>query len=329
MAVIRILFFSDTHLGFDEPLRPRVDRRRRGPDFFGSCQKVVQTALELEVDAVVHGGDLFFRSRIPLQLAHRGLEILLQVAEAGIPVLLVPGNHERSQIPRSLLACHSRLLIFDRPRRFNVDLQDHTVEFAGFPFEPGDVRRRFPELLREIGPPTENCPAFLCLHQLIEGARVGPVGYTFRTGEQVIRGRDLPAGYTAVLAGHVHRSQVLTRDLLDRRLPVPVLYAGSTERTSFAEVDETKGFFLLEWDTRERRLNWSFNPLPVRPMVAIDVHPGPDESLVAGLEASLKALDPNCVVQASVPGPPGTGGLDAATLRRITPTGMNLELRWR
>ena len=29
--LLRILLLADTHLGFDEPRRPRVQRRRRGP----------------------------------------------------------------------------------------------------------------------------------------------------------------------------------------------------------------------------------------------------------------------------------------------------------
>jgi hypothetical protein len=33
MGLIRVLLMTDTHLGFDLPLRPRIKRRRRSPDF--------------------------------------------------------------------------------------------------------------------------------------------------------------------------------------------------------------------------------------------------------------------------------------------------------
>jgi hypothetical protein len=33
--VIKVLLLADTHLGFDLPLRPRVDKRRRGPHAVG------------------------------------------------------------------------------------------------------------------------------------------------------------------------------------------------------------------------------------------------------------------------------------------------------
>jgi DNA-3-methyladenine glycosylase len=41
---VRILFLADTHLGFDLPERPRVDRRRRGPDFFANFVRALEPA---------------------------------------------------------------------------------------------------------------------------------------------------------------------------------------------------------------------------------------------------------------------------------------------
>ena len=42
---------------------------------------------------------------------------------------------------------------------------------------------------------------------------VGPVGYTFRYAPNVIRTSEIPLGFAAVLAGHIHRFQVLKKDL--------------------------------------------------------------------------------------------------------------------
>lgn len=66
----------------------------------------------------------------------------------------------------------------------------------------------------------------------------------------------LPAGFAAVLCGHVHRHQVL-------RAPEtpPVIYAGSTERTSSAEAGETKGVVLL-WLSEAGLERYRFMPLP-------------------------------------------------------------------
>ena len=63
--MIRILLIADTHLGFDLPFRPRIKRRRRGPDFFANFERALKPAISGEVDAIVHGGDVLYRSKVP------------------------------------------------------------------------------------------------------------------------------------------------------------------------------------------------------------------------------------------------------------------------
>jgi DNA repair exonuclease SbcCD nuclease subunit len=101
---MRVLFLADTHLGFDLPSHPRVSRRRRGHDFFDSFERALEPARLGQVDVVVHGGDLWYRSRVPTWLAEAALAPLKRVASAGVPVLLVLGNHERARArPRAVV----------------------------------------------------------------------------------------------------------------------------------------------------------------------------------------------------------------------------------
>jgi DNA repair protein SbcD/Mre11 len=261
---VRILLLADTHLGLDLPARPRVERRRRGQDFFDNFHRALEPALMGEVDLVVHGGDLFFRSQIHPWLVQLAFAPLFKVAEH-VPVFVVPGNHERSAIPYRLFAAHRNIHVFDRPGTFRLDVGGETVALAGFPFAT-DVGLRFEALLAATG--WRDTPAsvrLLCLHQAVEGARVGPVGYTFRGGPDVVRGAQLPPGFDAVLCGHIHRSQVLTRDLSQRPLAAPVLYPGSIERTSRAERFEEKGYLRVEVAPGGRP-SWRFVELPTQPM---------------------------------------------------------------
>lgn len=267
---MRVLFVSDTHLGFDLPRRPRVDRRRRGPDFFACFARALEPALRGEADVVVHGGDLLYRSRVPASLVEDALRPLLRVAEAGVPVLIVPGNHERSAIPYPLLASHPRLHVFRRPGTITLEGQGLRVALAGFPYAHG-VRRAFPGLLAATGYRQVEADArVLCLHQCIEGALCGPPpGFTFRDGEDVVRACDLPSDLAVVLCGHIHRHQVLREDLRGRPLSAPVIYAGSVERTSFAEREETKGFVMATvgpGGRGGRLLASAFHALPSRAM---------------------------------------------------------------
>ncbi len=331
-AVARILFLADTHLGFDLPFRPRVERRRRGDDFFANLDRALQPAFEGQVDAVVHGGDLYYRTRVPAALIERVMAPLVRVAEGGVPLFIVPGNHERSRIPQHLWTAHPNLHIFDRPRTFRLALPGGTVALAGFPFARV-VRDSFQALVQETGYRNTSADLYLlCLHQTVEGAQVGPSDYTFRRGPDVVRGRDIPAGFAAVLAGHIHRAQVLTHDLNRRPLAAPVIYPGSIERTSFAERCEEKGYYLVTLElSSPPGVDPLFVPLPARPMVrlVLDVGDRDQEAALRYVRAQLAALDPEAVVRIQLEGPSrqrAAGWLTAARLRELAPASMNVSL---
>lgn len=253
---MRLLFLSDTHLGFDLPARPRVAGPRRGADFFESFEAALAPARNGEVDAVLHGGDLLYRSRVPAWLSDAALAPLRRIAASGVPVLLVPGNHERGGVPHPLLALNQNLYVFDRPRTVVLEADGVRLGFTGFPYA-SEVRSRFPALLAEAraGAPAADVQV-LCLHHCIEGATCGPGNFTFRSGPDVIPRAELPRDVAAVLSGHIHRHQVLCADGLP-----PVIYAGSTERTSRAETGEVKGVVLLRFDV-DGLLRHEFRPLP-------------------------------------------------------------------
>jgi len=332
---ITILLLADTHLGFDLPFRPRVERRRRGHDFFANFKRALEPAMKGEVDLVVHGGDLFFRSRIPDSLVQMAMAPLTEVAAGGVPVFLVPGNHERSRIPRSLWTLHENLHIFEVPCTFIETIRGMRVGLAGFPFER-QARAHFSRRMKETGyDEGKEDIRLLCIHQAVEGARVGPVNFTFRNGSDVVCGVDIPTDFAAVLCGHIHRSQVLTHDLGGRRLGAPVIYPGSIERTSFAERMEDKHYAILRVSPTGNGTGKldeiSFIDLPGRQMVKLLLEGNFDNvrTLEKALGDQLVALDKEAVVQVlfsdNIP-PSLTSQITASTLRRIAPMTMNVSL---
>jgi DNA repair protein SbcD/Mre11 len=332
---VRILFLADTHLGFDLPTRPRIERRRRGRDFLANYATALQPALDGAVDLVVHGGDVFNRSRPPTSVVWQAFDPLARVADRGIPVFVVPGNHERGRIPQIRFAQHPNIHLFDRPRTFRRDVRGLRVAIAGFPSERDGVRASFGELVEQTRWKSQIADVrLLCMHQCVEGAIVGPNDYMFTTASDVIRARDIPPGFTAVLSGHIHRHQVLTTDRSGQPLAAPVLYPGSIERTSSAEAAETKGFMTVELDCAGTppRATWQFHPLPARPLVRRDAHV--EDTAEAAIEAAIRAIiaevPADAVLTIRIVGALSEAGrrvLAAANLRRLAPPSMNVELR--
>ncbi len=333
--LVRVLLVADTHLGLDLPQRPRVQRRRRGHDFLSNFRQALAPALRGEVDLVVHGGDLYDRSRVPPALVDTAMAPLLEVAEGGVPVYVVPGNHERARIPVSLLTWNANLHVFHAPGTFTLQVRGLMVALSGFPFTRR-VRSEFARLVDRTGHRDATADLrLLCIHQTVEGAQVGPRDFTFRQGVDVIPGREIPGGFAAVLAGHIHRAQVLTHDLAGQPMAAPVIYPGSVERSSFAEREEEKAYALvtlaLSDEGSGRLVEARFVPLPARPMVRLLLNPGgrAPEALVDYVQGRLAALDPDAVVRIQLR---GTGVeqaravLTAATLRDLAPASMNVTL---
>ena len=335
MGIIRILLIADTHLGFDLPFRPRIQRRRRGPDFFANLQRALVPALREEVDAVVHGGDLLYRSKVPPRLVEMAFEPLKQVADLGIPVYLVPGNHERSAIPHGHLATHPGIYLFDRPRCFRLHTDRGSLALAGFPFVRSHVRKEFMQIVERTGWQQVRADArVLCIHQSVDGATVGPSGYTFRYAHDVVRATDISGDFAAVLTGHIHRFQVLTRDLKKRPLNAPVFYPGSIERTSFAEKHEPKGYLIIEIETKGSAAgtvtDWTFHQLPARPMIQLnlDAEEMNRSQVISWIRSRLEEIPDDSVVKLNVHGkiPSETLGVFSAPfLRSLAPATMNID----
>ena len=327
---IRVLFLSDTHLGLDCPQKPRINRRRRCEEFFENYHLALEAARQRQVDFLVHGGDLFFRSPVPPALVSRAFQPLLQLADEGIPIFLVPGNHERSRLTLSLFEQHPDIHIFDRCRTFFLAKADLTVSISGFPFIRHGIREKFRSLIDETG--WNRRPAairILCIHQAVEGAQVGAHNYVFRSGEQVIRGQDIPEPFQAVLCGHIHKHQLLTRDLDKRPLHAPVFMPGACTRTSFAERLEDKGFEVLSIGLRASE---EFHRLPSRPMVYLTVNgaqlSGPRAENY--LRQRLGSVGPDSIVRLEIQGSMGSQAaalVSQKNLRSMVDSTINIELR--
>jgi DNA repair exonuclease SbcCD nuclease subunit len=330
---VRVLLVADTHLGFDLPVRPRIERRRRGHDFLANYARALEPALADEVDVVIHAGDVFDRSSVVTSLAYQAFEPLRRIADRGIPVVIVPGNHERSRLPHLRFAHHRDVHIFGTPRTIVIEVRGVRIALSGFPYERRNVRARFRELLEQTRWSEHAADIrLLCLHHCVEGATVGPADYTFTTAGDVIRTRDVPPAFAAVLSGHIHRHQVLTTDLRGRALATPVMYPGSIERTAFAEIGETKGFMMLDvgLDAGMPRVRWEFRELPARPMLRRELDAGVISSggFSAAVEAIMAAAPDDAVLSIRVSGALSEEhwrAVSAARLRALQPA-MTVEI---
>lgn len=291
---IRVLLLSDTHIGFDHPTSDKPTKnRRRGFDFFENFQFIVDQALTLGVDYVIHCGDVFEKQNVPAFLVDKTYQQFLRIANAGIPLIIVPGNHERSVLPPSLFLNHPNIRIFDTPATFSFP----GLSMSGFPYFKGDIRSLFPSIRKKLENKLD-LSAFniLCVHHAIDGVKAGYQNFEFRNRPDTFNIKDLPGRFDLVLSGHIHKHQIMTAKN-ENNQDIPIIYCGSTERTMFDEIEEVKGYHLLT--IKGKNFEHQFNPLRTRAMFQFDLR---EENLQADLVKSflnkkIKSLPKDAIVQ--------------------------------
>ena len=136
-AALRILHTADSHIGADLPRRSGT-RYRRGFDFVDSFRRALARASEAAVDLVIHAGDLFDMPDPTEGAIGAACEPIGELARAGIPVVIVPGNHERSVLPHLLLLNHPNIYVVREPMTVVIESGGGRIAVAGFPC----IRRR-------------------------------------------------------------------------------------------------------------------------------------------------------------------------------------------
>lgn len=239
----RLLHVSDTHLG-----NRQYGSDIRRDDFTHAFEKAIDRALEEEVDAVIHTGDLFHRRTPSLPIVTDCIEILRKLANEDIPFYGIVGNHDRKMDQQwlDLIRETGTAERLDRtPTMVNDDIALYGIDAVTKPaWHAADFTLEEPS----------NPDAFrlLCLHQLFEP--LVPEFYADHDLAEVLERVEIDID--ALALGDYHQTESTMID------DVPAWYAGSTERCATDEIDPRTVSLLeiedneikrreLELDTRE------------------------------------------------------------------------------
>ena len=85
------IHIADTHLGYEQ-----YGLRERFNDFTRSFWKIIDDAIDRQVDFMIIAGDLFNKRAIDAQTLIHAIEGLKKLKEHNIPVITIEGNHDRS-----------------------------------------------------------------------------------------------------------------------------------------------------------------------------------------------------------------------------------------
>jgi exonuclease SbcD len=221
-----VLHTADTHVGYRQYNSPA-----RRADFLSAFERVLEDAVDRDVDAVVHAGDLFHDRRPGLQDLLGTVDALRILDDADIPFLAIVGNHEGKR-DAQWLDLFETLGLATRLDAEGTVVGDLTL--YGLDYVPGSRRD---DLDYEFGAPETEAAA------LVAHGQFAPLAPSVHRDtwdvETVIEGANVDLD--AVLLGDEHEHGQ------DEVAGARVTYCGSTERTSASERDE-RGYNLVGVD---------------------------------------------------------------------------------
>ncbi len=276
---MKILHFSDTHLGFNDldKVGPNgVNLREQ--DFYDSFKFVIDQAIEIKPDLLIHSGDFFHRPSPPNRPMIFALEQLHRLAAVNIPIVIIAGNHETpktiytSPILKAFSTIKGVYPVFGQGYQM-TDFGE--VIIHGLP-HINDERVLLDEM-DKIAPIPGKFNIIL-LH-----TSIGKRYIMEEFGEQLYPPErlELLNKFDYVALGHWHNFQKVS--ILEK-----AWYVGSTERMSDTEAGKDKGFCTLILE-KNQPVNPVFHPVPARPWFRFDIKKC-EEKTVEEIEKELVEL---------------------------------------
>jgi exonuclease SbcD len=312
---MKILHFADAHIDMANYGRhdPQTGLPLRVLDFLKSLDTIVETAIAEKVDLVLFAGDAY-RDRTPAPTFQRewGRRII-RLSKAGIPTLLLVGNHDLSpalgranavQEFETLDIPHVRVLA--QPQFLSADALGLPLQVIAIPWvtrsglaasldmgtaDPADVLEVIEQnLVAQAGTWLDQAdpklPVILTAHASVQGAVYGSERSVMLGTDLVLPGslvKDPRLDYVAL--GHIHKPQ----DLNPNGHP-PVIYPGSIERVDFGEAEDDKYFIVADVERGRTRVEWRKLDA-IRPFVDRRIALTSPEEVTETLKAALPSPD--------------------------------------
>ncbi len=325
---IRLLHFADAHIDIANYGRhdPDTGLPMRVMDFLHALDQIVDAAIEEKVDLVIFAGDAY-KDRNPQPTFQRAWgERMMRLSQAGIPTLLLVGNHDVSPAAGRAHTLHEfstlsvpHIHVADRlalwtPEQLGLPVQIISVPWVSRSMLVGreetfgrtveEIYERIEELVVQrvrhfIETAVPDIPLILTAHASVSGAKFGSERAVMLGHELVLSGglvNDPKLDYVAL--GHIHKPQALS----DKGSHPPIVYPGSIERIDFGE-KEDKRFVLAEvgkgdthWEFRMLNTRRFIDPAPITPRTEHFM-----EDVMSQLPAAEDVTDAICRVRLSFP----------------------------
>ncbi len=263
---------------------------QREQDFYSAWQQVMRAIHAEKPDVVLHAGDLFHTPRPSNRAIRVALESIRDLNDAGIPLVLVSGNHETPRIRATGSIFESIDLYPNVHTAFNSRYERFRIDGVDFHCLPHcSLSEELEAALNAVDLQADSDANVMISHGAWSGKQLYGMGEFNEQRLPDVEGR-LGRELDYIALGHYHRYLAIKPH---------VCYSGSTERTSLNEHNTHCGYIVLDLESKKHQ----FHDIDTRPMLklqAVDCTGLASPRIYDQLQAAAATVPDGAIVQVSL-----------------------------
>lgn len=342
--MIRVLHFSDYHLGSDSYGKPNPETgiNQRIHDFAARLDELIDFALANQVDIVLFAGDAFKNAHPSPTVQKLLAERIWRLAKGGVRVFLLAGNHDLPRMVANVTAFSvypalevAGVTVAERAGVYTLDTaKGERLQIAAMPhfwrsalmaqidkpLSPQEVDRAIDRMVADkvdhlAGQLNPSLPAVLTAHCHVTKARVSTAQDLYGISDFELSLSSIAhRAFPYVALGHIHKPQALADDWKSGTFAA---YSGSLDRVDFGEEGEQKGFYVFDLEDGRLASEPHFEAVDARRFVTVDAIPSADAPTESVLDAIRSKDLADAVVRVRITAPRELyAAIDLSALRR-------------
>jgi len=255
---MKFLHVSDTHLGYSAYRKvTKYGINQREMDAYNAFEQFVDYVIKSKPDFIIHAGDLFDSVRPNNRAITFAIDQLLRISKANIPLVVIAGNHEQPKLRETghIFSVFDHIenvypIYHAKYETINFNIKNKKITIHAIP--QCELKKQFNDELKKLKVYSADYNIFVS-HGAVSGLKEFSMN---EFNELIIPTKTLSKNFDYIALGHFHKYTKLADN---------AFYSGSTERFTFTDAPDKKGFMELEFSNGKFIPN--FIELKNRPMI--------------------------------------------------------------
>ncbi|KYK24471.1 DNA repair exonuclease [Thermoplasmatales archaeon SG8-52-4] len=255
---MKILHVSDTHLGYSAYRKATPDGiNQREIDTYDAFNQFIDYAVKSKPDLIVHGGDLFDSVRPNNRAITFAINQVLRISKKKIPLIIIAGNHEHPKLKETghIFSIFDHIENVYPVYKAKYEILDFKIKNKNISIHAVpqcELKKQFDDEIKKLKQIKTSDYNILVSHGAISGIKEFSMN---EFNELIIPVNVLSKKFDYIALGHYHKFSKLADN---------AFYSGSTEKFTFTDASDNKGF--IEFILTEDNLELKFIELKIREM---------------------------------------------------------------